>query len=172
MPPQGECVLHFLSLVGSSCRSWRAFSGQPSQVKGDVRGYRMSWVASHAVSLTMASLVQWSCQLRHTSRRAGRGHRGTRALLPTGSCSDAHLPLHPFLLLFSHAHCTLPSHPEQAPHFPALLPPAGMFSPLLWKPQPARRGPLCARRSLGIPSCGIKLYCFALLLSPETYRPG
>lgn len=75
------------------------------------------------------------------------------------------------LLLFSHAHCTLPSHPEQAPHFPALLPPAGMFSPLLWKPQPAHRGPLCARRSLGIPSCGIKLYCFALLLSPETYRP-
>lgn len=98
MPPQGERVLHFLSLVGSSCRSWRAFSGQPSQVKGDVRGYRMSWVASHAVSLTMASLVQWSCQLRHTSRRAGRGHRGTRALLPAGSCSDAYLPLHPFPL--------------------------------------------------------------------------
>lgn len=88
-------------------------------MKGGVRSYRTRWWP-----LTVASWVPWPSPLRHGSSEQGTGPGGMRAgdrwaHLPSGSCSDAHLPPAFALALPPRALPALPSRPT-VPPFPSL----------------------------------------------------
>lgn len=98
-------------------------------------GYRTSWVALPRRDSRrgfIGAVVQPAQTWVQESRVQPQGAAGC---LPLGSCSDAHLP--PDLLsspLFPRTRCYGQPAPAGSP-FPS-LPPAGMFSPPLLKPQP------------------------------------
>lgn len=139
--------------------------------EGWCSGYRMSWVA-----LTLASLGWWSRQHRHGSRESQVQPCGDESCLSPGSYLDVHLPADPSSPLFP---CLLwfgqPS-PTASPF--CSLPPAGMCSPPLEKPQPDcgllhdpsffPRVPAAFPRHLV--SVAFNICCLLLLLFLELYH--
>lgn len=117
--------------------------------------------------LSLASLVLWSSQLTHESKKARRSPRGTR---PTCHRGPAQMPLQPFLSPLSHVPCISQSRSSSWNALLVLLKPQPTFRVLLHDtclfPRPVPAAP-CVSCSGGL---AFKMPCPALLLVHETYQ--